>query len=406
MSITIDYEKWRKIALRTELIVCVLVCITELANNILLYVTGGQGYTSENVTEKFLRYFVLTSLINFGIYFISRYLIKKRENDMIFQRYVLIISMILILTDVSFSHYQFSICFGAYAVPILLSIMYEDLKLLNGATILSILCMSFGLVARGFDSLYNAYIIPEAIIAYTLVVAFAIFARLCITTLIDRRIELARIETLQEREHGIELVRAERDKLKVLNKEVILSIARMVDYNDPYTAGHSERVGKYAARIAKRLSMPPKSCEEIYYAGLLHDVGKIGIDNSIINKTGKLTDEEYAEIKRHPVMGYEILKDISVHGNYALGAKYHHERMDGRGYPEGIVGEDIPLIGRIIAVADSYDAMTSKRPYRDIMPQEAVRTELENGRGTQFDSRIVDIMLEMMDEDRDYRMHQ
>lgn len=139
---------------------------------------------------------------------------------------------------------------------------------------------------------------------------------------------------------------------------------------------------------------------------MIHDVGKLGIDNGIINKNGKLTDEEYAEIKRHPSVGYEILKGISIKGKFAQGAKCHHERIDGKGYPNHLNDSEIPYLAKIIAVADAYDAMTSKRPYRDVLPQEVVREQIESEKGTQFDSEIAEIMLVMIDEDVDYQMKQ
>lgn len=195
-------------------------------------------------------------------------------------------------------------------------------------------------------------------------------------------------------------------ELETLANEAFESIAKAVDVNDPYTAGHSRRVARYSRMLAERLDYSDNDLEEVYCAGLIHDVGKLGIDNRIINKPGKLSEEEYNEIKKHPVMGYEILKKISIRGNFAYGAKWHHERMDGKGYPDGLSGEDIPEIARIIAVADSYDAMTSKRAYRAVMPQEKVREQIVQGRGSQFDAEIADIMLELIDEDLDYTMKQ
>lgn len=140
--------------------------------------------------------------------------------------------------------------------------------------------------------------------------------------------------------------------------------------------------------------------------GLLHDVGKIGIPDAIINKTAKLTDEEYAEIKKHPVLGARILENITEFPKLATGARWHHERFDGKGYPDGIAGEDIPKEARIIAVADAYDAMSSRRSYRDVLPQKVVREEMEKGRGEQFDPVYADIMLAMIDEDTDYQMRE
>lgn len=144
----------------------------------------------------------------------------------------------------------------------------------------------------------------------------------------------------------------------------------------------------------------------IYMIGLLHDVGKIGIPSAIINKQGKLTDEEYAIIKTHPVVGENILRKIHEIPMLVTGAKYHHERYDGKGYPEGLSGEKIPVEARIIAVADAYDAMTSRRSYRGVIPQAQVRAEMEKGIGTQFDPVFAKIMLQMIDEDREYRMRE
>ncbi len=140
--------------------------------------------------------------------------------------------------------------------------------------------------------------------------------------------------------------------------------------------------------------------------GLLHDVGKIGISDAIINKPGRLTDEEFAAIKTHPAVGAEILKKITDLPELVIGANWHHERYDGRGYPDGIAGESIPEMARIIAVADTYDAMTSNRSYRGYLPQDHVRSEIERCRGTQLDPQFADIMLQMMEEDTDYRMRE
>ena len=135
---------------------------------------------------------------------------------------------------------------------------------------------------------------------------------------------------------------------------------------------------------------------------MLHDVGKIGISDAIINKTERLTDEEYAEIKKHPVIGAKILSDISEMPDIQDGARWHHERYGGAGYPDGLSGNDISEIARIIGVADAYDAMTSTRSYRDCLPQDVVRGEIERGSGKQFDPQFADIMLHIIDEDKEY----
>ena len=185
---------------------------------------------------------------------------------------------------------------------------------------------------------------------------------------------------------------------------VVRVLAEAIDAKDAYTKGHSSRVADYAREIARRAHYSEAAQEEIYMMGLLHDVGKIGVSDAVITKPGRLTDEEFAQIKTHPEKGSRILQSIDELPKLAVGAKWHHERYDGSGYPDGLRARSIPEEARIIAVADAYDAMTSSRSYRRSMDQEAVREQIEKGRGTQFDPVFADIMLAMMDEDRDYRL--
>lgn len=195
-------------------------------------------------------------------------------------------------------------------------------------------------------------------------------------------------------------------QVKVLTREITEALSKTVDAKDHYTKGHSARVAKYSAEIARRMGKSSKEQEEIYYMGLLHDIGKIAVAGSIIRKNARLTDDEFEEVKEHPMAGYEILKTITVLPNLPLGAKYHHEHFDGTGYPDGLKGYQIPEVARIIAVADVYDAMTSKRSYSEIRPQSVVRAEIERCRGTYFDPDIANIMLQMIDEDKDYTMRE
>ncbi|MCR4777904.1 MAG: HD-GYP domain-containing protein [Lachnospiraceae bacterium] len=193
-------------------------------------------------------------------------------------------------------------------------------------------------------------------------------------------------------------------KLKGLTKEVIAAFANSIDAKDEYTHGHSSRVAEYSRRIAQASGKTPEECEEIYYAGLLHDIGKIGVPEDIITKEGKLTPEEYEKIKEHPVLGAQILGNITEYPYLSIGARGHHERYDGKGYPDGLKGEKIPDMARIIAVADAYDAMSSKRSYRAPIPQQKVREEIVKGIGTQFDPEYARIMLHLIDEDLEYKM--
>jgi len=203
-----------------------------------------------------------------------------------------------------------------------------------------------------------------------------------------------------------EEIRQQQKRMKDLFERTVTALSEAVDAKDRYTSGHSKRVAKYARMIAERLGKSKEEQEEIYRAGLLHDIGKIRVPAEIINKPGKLTDDEFNIIKIHPVTGYHILSGISEDSYIAIAAKYHHERYDGKGYPNGLAGKKIPEIARILGVADSYDAMASNRSYRNALPQEVVRTEIEKGKGTQFDPDIADIMLRMIDEDKEYSMKQ
>ncbi|MBE5862609.1 MAG: response regulator [Lachnospiraceae bacterium] len=191
---------------------------------------------------------------------------------------------------------------------------------------------------------------------------------------------------------------------KSLFLHVVQSLADAIDAKDSYTNGHSGRVAEYSKEIAKRAGYDSKGQSNIYMMGLLHDVGKIGVPDEVINKPARLTPEEYEIIKKHPVIGSQILENIEEMPELATGARWHHERYDGTGYPDGLVGQNIPEAARIIAVADAYDAMTSYRSYRDVIPQQIVRQEIERCSGTQFDPKFAEIMIKLIDEDKDYHM--
>lgn len=197
-----------------------------------------------------------------------------------------------------------------------------------------------------------------------------------------------------------------RRKVERMSLQMVQALANTIDAKDSYTNGHSTRVAKYSVMLAQRMGYTGDALERLRYAALLHDIGKIGVPKEIINKPSRLTDEEYAVIKTHPVIGSNILKEITEIPDISIGARWHHERYDGKGYPDGLKGGEIPELARIIGVADAYDAMTSKRSYRDVIAQEKVLSEVERGRGTQFDPRITDIMLELIKEDKNYTMHE
>ena len=212
-------------------------------------------------------------------------------------------------------------------------------------------------------------------------------------------------EALREaRRKELEAQEKDRRNQRLLFEQTAEALVSAIEAKDKYTHGHSARVARYSTLIAQEVGKTEEECRTLYYVALLHDVGKIGISDEIINKVGKLTDEEFAMIKRHPVFGNNILSRIKQMPYLSIGAHYHHERYDGRGYPEGLKGEDIPEIARIIAVADAYDAMTSKRSYRNSVPQHVVREELVKGTGAQFDPKFAAAMIRLVDRDVAYSM--
>ncbi len=201
-------------------------------------------------------------------------------------------------------------------------------------------------------------------------------------------------------------VRKQTRRAERLTMEMMVALSHTVDAKDHYTNGHSERVAAYAAEIGRRLGKSAEQQKQIFEMGLLHDIGKIGIPEEIINKTERLTDEEFARIKEHTLIGYDILKDIVDMPELGNGARSHHERYDGKGYPDGLSRDAIPEVARIICVADCYDAMTSTRTYSEPKPQEKVRAEIERCAGSQFDPDIAAIMLDMIDDDKDFIMNE
>ncbi len=179
---------------------------------------------------------------------------------------------------------------------------------------------------------------------------------------------------------------------------VVRTLVSAIDSRDPYTCGHSERVARYGKRLAESLGYEKEACQRIYMTGLLHDIGKIGVSDAVLNKAGALTDAEYAEIQRHTDFGWAILHDLEQLQYVLPGVLYHHERFDGRGYPDGLAGRETPLDGRLLAVVDAFDAMTSNRPYRLGMPVEQAVGILQDGAGSQWDAELVEAFMRILPE--------
>ncbi len=201
-------------------------------------------------------------------------------------------------------------------------------------------------------------------------------------------------DQVEERTQELE---KERTSYKMLTMDTLMALARLVDAKDHYTKGHSFRVASYSRSLALELGLTQEDALQIYFAGLAHDVGKVGILETILRKKGKLTPEEFEVIKSHTSIGGDILKGMNRFPIFERVARYHHEHYDGSGYPSGLMGKDIPLCARIVAVADAYDAMTSDRSYRKALSEDVAREEIVKGKGTQFDPDIADAFLRLMD---------
>ena len=195
----------------------------------------------------------------------------------------------------------------------------------------------------------------------------------------------------------VDRMRGEKQRMMKLTLQLLSSLASTIDAKDEYTRGHSNRVSMYSVAIARASEcLSDKEMESLVHAALLHDVGKIGISDAILRKPGRLSDEEYRVIQNHPVIGWNILKNVSLLPGISWVARWHHERFDGSGYPDGISGDTIPPMARIVSIADSYDAMTSDRSYRKAMQIEDAVKELKLGRGTQFDPYLIDTAIPLI----------
>ncbi|MBM4089210.1 MAG: HD-GYP domain-containing protein [Planctomycetes bacterium] len=190
----------------------------------------------------------------------------------------------------------------------------------------------------------------------------------------------------------------------------VRSLVSAIDAKDAYTCGHSERVALFSRRLGEEFGLDVAVCHQLYLGGLLHDVGKIGVQDATLSKRGRLTEEEFSEIKKHPVRGWEILVELENLTYVWPAVVHHHEHFDGSGYPDALAGDEIPLVARILAVADTYDALTSDRPYRQGMTQERAEAILREGAGTQWDPVVVDAMFQAMPDmiriRREYQPHQ
>ena len=190
-------------------------------------------------------------------------------------------------------------------------------------------------------------------------------------------------------------------KMRKVYLETIRALAAAIDAKDPYTKGHSERVAATAVALAQELNLSDRDIENIEYTALLHDIGKIGIADSILGKKDSLTSQEFDKIKEHTIMGANIIEPVDFLKNSYRAIYHHHEKYNGEGYPDGIKSEDIPILARIIAVADAYDAMSSDRPYRKKLDKDKILKELKDQSGEQFDPEVVKVLISVLDRERE-----
>ena len=388
----VEYGKWSRIIIKVQFIIAVIVFAIEILNNILLYTTRSQGYGPDTIVEKLIRYLLITSIFNFGMVILSK-IAENRVEDEEAKRYFLMLFLTLTCADVAFSHYQFSVTFAIFTIPIIISILYEDSKLSIFTLIISLFGELVAVMARAFDEGYNKDIGPEAAIAFALLICVFVFARMINSTLRKRR------DAVKEAVIVAEKANASAEKM-ILSMKMLETLAGTLDAKDKYTNGHSMRVAIYATRLAEALGWGKDQISMLRYEALLHDIGKIGVPDAILNKPSRLSEMEFGLIKSHTIVGSDILKNMIAVPGASQVARYHHERFDGKGYPSGRSGLDIPVNARIVCIADAYDAMSSDRIYRKALSREKIREELINGRGSQFDPELLDKFVEMMDADK------
>lgn len=388
----VENIKWTKVVIKSQTIIACVVFLVEVVNNALLYTTRSQGYGPDTIVEKLLRYLVLTSAINF-ILVIFSVIASHRVKNEIDRSSKLMFFITLMCTNVAFSHYQFSIVFAIFVIPMMLSIIYEEWGLIVFTFVASLVGETIALLARFRDTAYNQDIGPEIAISYALLVSIFVFSRIIISTLQKRRDEVKNA-VIQ-----VEKANAESEKM-ALSLKMLETLAGTLEAKDKYTNGHSLRVAIYATILAESLGYNEDELAMLRNEALLHDIGKIGVPDIILNKPDKLSDTEFGLIKSHTVIGADILKNMVAVPNAYEVAKFHHERFDGKGYPNSLKGKDIPYNARIVCIADAYDAMSSDRIYRKALAPDIVRKELINGRGTQFDPELLDAFVALFDDNK------
>ena len=313
-----------------------------------------------------------------------------RKPDWEHLRYFVVVPYFILYVFVMFNNITPMVF--AYILPMLsLLVLYHQPKMILGLGVAVILATIASIAYQFYTGGFRLANSNDAEIQLA-VLLFSFWGSYRATRLYDK--------IMGDNEKYIRKLAEKNEQIQRITLQTVSTVAHALDARDGYTQGHSNRVSLYAMALARELGLPEDEVENIRNVALLHDIGKIGIPDSILNKPAKLTEEEYGMMKQHPSVGGEILKEIDTIPGIEIGARYHHERYGGGGYPEGLQGENIPYIARIIAVADAYDAMTSNRVYRKHLSDEDVILELERCAGTQFDPSIAQVAVRMLKEGR------
>lgn len=284
--------------------------------------------------------------------------------------------------------------FGTFSIVIL---SVSSILLLKWQVNIVIYILSLFFILTVSQSFMTHPIIPKITVMVSLVIISFVISRLLYFK--EMQSFVSKLELEKQNQNIKEEVLKQSNKLKnyedIKIEEISYSMTKLLDIHDSYTNGHSEKVALLSQRIAKRMCLSNENIKDAYWSGMVHDIGKLLIPIDILNKKKELTDEEYVLIKKHPVWGYDALSNSETLKNIAKYVLYHHERWDGQGYPRGLKDNEIPLISQILSVADTWDAMTSERAYRQPLPEDKAIKEIINNKGTQFSPKVVEIFLAM-----------
>lgn len=338
-------------------------------------------------------YKMMFSAVALCFLFSGTYLTMKRSGKRALPLIILMLGVMIVFTYYIFSggNNSFSILWTLLAPMFIMSTVGIKAGTIVGAYFQMIFFVVFWTPLRSIvEEHYTDTFLNHFPILYLCVLI------ICLSVILTQKKQQMELDRYQEKLE--KAVQDEHDKVTQITFQTIATISSLVDAKDPYTDDHSIRVAHYACMIATELGWSEKDIGDLYHAALLHDIGKVGIQDSILKKSDKLSSNEYEIMKTHTSMGAFILKELSFLDRADEGALYHHERLDGTGYPYGLQGDNIPLIARVVCVADSFDAMNTTRAYRKRCDPSYILDEMRKGRGTQFDPQIVDALLRCIDK--------